>query len=104
MRYVQRMAFTTLLFFSLFTVFNAHSDDLSAFVVMFLNKWLWGAVVLSLVFAGGRELRAVPPSGVFDGEPERRRLAALRGGRQFGAVAPRADQAGRAVLRRPRRS
>jgi len=43
------MAFTTLLFFSLFTVFNARSDDRSAFVGMFSNKWLWGAVALSLV-------------------------------------------------------
>src|SRR5207245_9718665 len=43
------MAFTTLLFFSLFTVFNARSDDRSAFVGMFSNKWLWGAVALSLM-------------------------------------------------------
>ena len=49
MRYAQTMAFTTLLFFSLFTVFNARSDDRSAFVGMFSNKWLWGAVALSLV-------------------------------------------------------
>jgi P-type Ca2+ transporter type 2C len=43
------MAFTTLLFFSLFTVFNARSDHQSAFSGMFSNKWLWGAIVLSLV-------------------------------------------------------
>jgi Ca2+-transporting ATPase len=49
MRYAQTMAFTTLLFFSLFTVFNARSDDRSAFVGMLSNKWLWGAVALSLV-------------------------------------------------------
>jgi Ca2+-transporting ATPase len=49
MRYAQTMAFTTLVFFSLFTVFNARSDELSAFHGMFSNKWLWGAVLLSLM-------------------------------------------------------
>jgi Ca2+-transporting ATPase len=49
MRYAQTMAFTTLVFFSLFTVFNARSDEQSAFVGLFSNKWLWGAVGLSLL-------------------------------------------------------
>ena len=49
MRYARTMAFTTLVFFSLFTVFNARSDEQSAFVGMFSNKWLWGAVLLALV-------------------------------------------------------
>jgi Ca2+-transporting ATPase len=49
MRYAQTMAFTTLVFFSLFTVFNARSDERSAFVGLFSNKWLWGAVLLSLL-------------------------------------------------------
>jgi Ca2+-transporting ATPase len=48
MRYAQTMAFTTLVFFSLFTVFNARSDEQSAFVGVFANRWLWGAVLLSL--------------------------------------------------------
>jgi len=48
MRYAQTMAFTTLVFFSLFTVFNARSDVQSVFVGLFSNKWLWGAVLLSL--------------------------------------------------------
>jgi ATPase, P-type (transporting), HAD superfamily, subfamily IC/ATPase, P-type (transporting), HAD superfamily, subfamily IC len=47
-RYAQTMAFTTLVFFSLFTIFNARSDEQSAFVGMFSNKWLWGAIALSL--------------------------------------------------------
>jgi P-type Ca2+ transporter type 2C len=38
-----------LVFFSLFTVFNARSDERSAFVGLFSNKWLWGAVLLSLL-------------------------------------------------------
>ena len=49
MRYAQTMVFTTLVLFSLFTVFNARSDEQSAFVGLFSNKWLWGAVLLSLL-------------------------------------------------------
>ena len=49
MRYAQTMAFTTLVLFSLFTVFNARSDERSAFADLFTNAWLWGAVLLSLV-------------------------------------------------------
>jgi Ca2+-transporting ATPase len=48
-RYAQTMTFTTVVFFSLFTVFNARSDERSAFTGMFANKWLWGAVLLSLL-------------------------------------------------------
>jgi len=43
------MAFTTLVLFSLFTVFNARSDERSAFADLFANGWLWGAVLLSLL-------------------------------------------------------
>ena len=49
MPYAQTMTFTTLVLFSLFTVFNARSDERSAFADLFSNKWLWGAVALSLV-------------------------------------------------------
>ena len=49
MRYAQTMAFTTLVCFSLFTVFNARSDERSAFAGLFSNKWLWAAVLLSLL-------------------------------------------------------
>ncbi|HEU4502321.1 MAG TPA: cation-translocating P-type ATPase, partial [Nitrospira sp.] len=47
-RHAQTMAFTTLVLFSLFTVFNARSDKRSAFKGLFSNLWLWGAVTLSL--------------------------------------------------------
>jgi Ca2+-transporting ATPase len=43
------MAFTTLMLFQLFNVFNARSDERSAFIGLFANKWLWGAILLSLV-------------------------------------------------------
>ena len=48
MRYGQTMAFTTLVLLSLFTVFNARADDPSAFIGLLSNKWLLGAVGLSL--------------------------------------------------------
>jgi Ca2+-transporting ATPase len=49
LRYGQTMAFTTMVFFSIFTVFNSRSDEQSAFVGLFSNKWLWGAVLLALL-------------------------------------------------------
>lgn len=48
-RYAQTMAFTTLVFFSVFTVFNARSEVKSAFAGLFSNRWLWGAVVLAIL-------------------------------------------------------
>ena len=48
MRYAQTMAFTTLVFFSLFTVFNARAGNRSAFAGLFSNMWLWGAVLLAI--------------------------------------------------------
>ncbi len=48
-RYAQTMAFTTQVFCSLFTVFNARSDRRSAFHDLASNKWLWGTIALSLL-------------------------------------------------------
>ena len=47
-RYAQTMAFTTLVMFQVFNVFNARSDEQSAFHGFFRNRWLWGALGLSL--------------------------------------------------------
>ena len=47
--YAQTMAFTTVVLYSLFVVFNARSDKHSAFTGLFSNKWLWGAVILSFL-------------------------------------------------------
>jgi Ca2+-transporting ATPase len=47
-RYAQTMAFTTIVCFSLFTVFNARSDERSAFAGLFSNAWLWCAVAVSV--------------------------------------------------------
>jgi Ca2+-transporting ATPase len=49
MRYAQTMAFTTLMLFQVFNVFNARSDEQSAFRGLFHNPWLWAALGLSLV-------------------------------------------------------
>ena len=47
--HAQTMAFTTLMLFQLFNVFNARSDVKSAFAHLFTNRWLWSAVGLSLL-------------------------------------------------------
>jgi Ca2+-transporting ATPase len=47
--YGQTMAFTTLMLFQIFNVINARSDEQSAFVHLFTNGWLWGAVLLSVL-------------------------------------------------------
>jgi Ca2+-transporting ATPase len=49
LRYAQTMAFTTLVLFQLFNVFNARSDERSAFAGLFENRWLWAAVAVSVV-------------------------------------------------------
>lgn len=48
LRYAQTMTFTTLVLAQLFNVFNARSDQQSAFTGLFSNRWLLGAVALSL--------------------------------------------------------
>jgi Ca2+-transporting ATPase len=49
MRYGQTMAFTTLVLFSLFNVLNARSDEQSAFIGLFSNRWLWFSLLLALM-------------------------------------------------------
>jgi Ca2+-transporting ATPase len=47
-RYAQTMTFNTMVWFSIFHVFNARSDQRSAFVGLFTNKWLWGSILLAI--------------------------------------------------------
>ncbi|HEX7794130.1 MAG TPA: cation-translocating P-type ATPase [Vicinamibacterales bacterium] len=49
LRHGQTMAFTTLMLFQLFNLFNARSDRESAFVGLFRNAWLWAAIGLSVI-------------------------------------------------------
>ena len=42
------MAFTTLVVAQLFNCFNARSDRRSAFAGLLANRWLWGAIAISL--------------------------------------------------------
>jgi potassium/sodium efflux P-type ATPase len=46
--HARTMAFTSLVFCQLFNVFNTRSSTVSAFVQPFSNRWLWGAVALSV--------------------------------------------------------
>jgi Ca2+-transporting ATPase len=48
MPYAQTMAFTTLMLFQMFNVVNARSDEETAFLHLFTNRWLWAAVGASL--------------------------------------------------------
>ncbi|MEN6498864.1 MAG: HAD-IC family P-type ATPase, partial [Thermoguttaceae bacterium] len=47
MIYARTMAFTTLVFFQLFNIFNARASDRSALVGLFRNPWVWLAVLFS---------------------------------------------------------
>jgi len=49
MQYGRTMAFTTLILFQMFNVFNARSDTHSVIYQLFHNPWLFGAVALSLM-------------------------------------------------------
>jgi calcium-translocating P-type ATPase len=49
LHYAQTMAFTTLIFFQLFNVFNTRSAERSAFLDLFTNKWIWLAILVSVV-------------------------------------------------------
>ena len=49
LHYAQTMAFTTLVLAQLFNVFNARSNEISAFHALVTNTWLWLAILLSLL-------------------------------------------------------
>jgi P-type Ca2+ transporter type 2C len=86
LRYAQTMAFTTLMLFQLFNVFNARSDEESAFRGVFSNRWLWGAVALSVML---QVCVVYTPflQRVLDGVVELGRLGAVHGCRELGLVA-----------------
>jgi P-type Ca2+ transporter type 2C len=46
--YAQTMTFTTLMLLQMFNVVNSRSDSTSAFVHLFTNGWLWGAIGVSI--------------------------------------------------------
>jgi P-type Ca2+ transporter type 2C len=48
LRHAQTMAFTTLMLFQLFNVFNARSDEDSAFHRIRPNGWLWASLAVSV--------------------------------------------------------
>ena len=83
--------------FSVFTVFNARSDEQSAFVGMFSNKWLGFAPGSSA--AGGRGLHALPATGILNRQPLPGGLAVLHSGCKHSAVAAGVEQAGADAMR-----
>ena len=87
LRYAQTMAFTTLMLFQVFNVLNARSDERSAFIHLFTNRWLWSAVALVARVAGDRRLRAVPSASVRNRRSERCGLGSMRRCRKLGAMA-----------------
>ena len=62
--YARTMAFTTLMMFQLFNVYNCRSAWRSAFSGFFENKWLIARGRAVAVHAHARDLRAVPADGV----------------------------------------
>jgi len=92
MRYAQTMAFTTLLFFSLFTVFTARSDVQSAFVGLSSNLWLWAAVLLSLALQLAVIYVPFLQQAFSTVNLSRWRLALLRRGGKLRAVGARIQQ------------
>ena len=72
MRYAQTMAFTTLVLFSLFTVFNSRSDERSGFRRAVLQRLAVGRSGVVAAPAGGGDLRAVPAAGVLHRGPRTR--------------------------------
>ena len=95
LRYAQTMAFTTLMLFQIFNVVNARSDEESAFVHLFTNRWLWAAVGLSLALQVAVVYAASPPARVRHCRFKPRRLALLRGGSELSVMAQRNQQADR---------
>ena len=84
--------FTVLVLAQLFNCFNARSETTSAFHHLFVNRWLWGAVGLSLAAPGPRRPPAGAERGVRDRPAEPGPVAGLRRHRQLGAVGRRAPQ------------
>ena len=87
LRHAQTMAFTTLMLFQLFNVFNARSDEESAFRGLFDNRWLWAAVALSVTLQVGVVYTPFLQRAFSTESLSAGRLAALYGGREFGALA-----------------
>jgi Ca2+-transporting ATPase len=68
LRHGQTMAFTTLMLFQVFNLFNARSDEESAFRGFFENRWLLAAVAFSLMLQWA--VVSVPPlQQAFSTEP-----------------------------------
>jgi magnesium-transporting ATPase (P-type) len=81
------MTFNTMVWFSIFHVFNAHSDERSAFVGLFTNKWLWGSILLAITLQAAVIYIPLSAAGVFNRAAYTRRLVALHWCGEFGSLA-----------------
>ena len=94
LRYAQTMAFTTLVLAQLFNVFNARSDERSAFARFFTNRWLWLSIALSVVLQCA-VLYVPAMQRAFGTWRSCRGLGALHRGRERRAVGPGGGEADR---------
>ena len=92
MRYAQTMAFTTLVLFSTLQRLQRAFGRAKRVRRTVLQPVAVGSGSVVARAAGGGDLHTVSAAGIFDREPELQRLAALRGGGEFGAVAARIEQ------------
>ena len=78
--------------FQLFNVFNARSDETSAFKGLFTNHWLWAGVTLSIALHLAVIYTPFLQQAFSTTSLSASRLAALRYRREFGAVVARVEQ------------
>ena len=71
MRYAQTMAFTTLMMFQFFNVFNARSDETSAFRWALFQPMAVGRDRIVTRAASRGDLHTVSAASIFDHEPRR---------------------------------
>ncbi len=90
--YAQTMAFTTLVFFSLFTVFCSRSDDTQCLRSPVHESLAVGGRGAVGPVADGRGARAVSAAGVLNSRPHRRGLGDVSRGGKLGAVGAGARQ------------
>jgi Ca2+-transporting ATPase len=87
LRHAQTMAFTTLMLFQLFNVFNSRSEEASALRGLLDKPLVVGRRCPLRDAAGGRRVYAISPARVFDGAVEYERLVAVYDRREFGPLA-----------------
>jgi hypothetical protein len=81
------MTFTTMVWFSIFHVFNAPSDERSAFVGLFTKQMAVGIDPPGNHVTGSGDLYTLSAAGVFNRAAHTRRLVVLHWCGEFGSLA-----------------